>query len=441
MYLLAGTLRPYEWGSKTAMAELFGWDPSGEPEAELWFGAHPGAPSRILAPDGSPETLDELIAEAPAAMLGPEAMAAHGNALPFLAKVLAAGSPLSLQVHPTMEQARAGYAAEEAAGVDRSAADRNYKDANSKPEMIFALSRFEALCGFREPSDAAALFRRLARLVEDSGRPCPEVLPQTASDLDSGRPADEKLETVFRRLISGDDDVREAVTAAAQAVRSLANDARAGLDPAIAGIDDLDGYYPADPGVLISLLLNGISLEPGEAVYLPAGNIHAYLSGLGVEVMASSDNVLRGGLTPKHVDIPELLKTVDFRPLGVPRVEAETTALGQEIYQPPFTEFSLQRLELAQEAGEASMSAADVPVLQNGPTLVIALRGSLVLDSPRQDLVLESGDCAFIPADEAPVMAKLAAHSAQHDDGALAFAVTTGRAAASSVPDEPQLQL
>ncbi|MDF2496780.1 mannose-6-phosphate isomerase, class I [Arthrobacter koreensis] len=439
MYLLSGTLRPYAWGSLTAMAELFGRDPSGEPEAELWFGAHPGAPSRVLG--GEPATLDELISRDPEQLLGRETVAVHGPALPFLAKVLAAGSPLSLQVHPTREQAQAGFAAEEAAGVDRAAADRNYKDANHKPEMIFALTDFEALCGFRRPQDAGTLFRTVSRLVEATGIPAPELLVQTASDLESGRPETERLESVFRRLITGGEEVREAVAAAAGAVRSLDDAERAELDPAVAELGALDGYYPGDPGVLISLLLNRVSLSPGEAIYLPAGNVHAYLRGLGVEVMASSDNVLRGGLTPKHVDLQELLKTIDFQALGIPRVEAEHTGLGQELYRPPFSEFSLQRLELAQSAGEGSMSAADVPLLQNGPTLVIALRGSLVLDSPKQDLILNPGDCAFIGADEAPVIAKLASHSAQHDDGALAFAVTTGSAAPAADPDAPTLRI
>ena len=439
MYLLSGTLRPYAWGSLTAMAELFGRDPSGEPEAELWFGAHPGAPSAVLG--GEAATLDELIAQDPERLLGQETVAVHGPSLPFLAKVLAAGSPLSLQVHPTREQAGAGFTAEEAAGIDRSAAERNYKDSNHKPEMIFALTDFEALCGFRRPEDAARLFRAVAGLVEAAGRPAPELFTQTASDLESGRPESERLETVFRRLISGGEEVREAVAAAAEAVRSLDEAARAGLDPAVAELDELDGYYPGDPGVLISLLLNRASLSPGEAIYLPAGNIHAYLRGLGVEVMASSDNVLRGGLTPKHVDLPELLKTIDFQAVGIPRVEAERTGLGQELYRPPFSEFSLQRLELAQAAGAESMSAADVPLLQNGPTLVIALRGSLVLDSPKQDLVLNPGDCAFIGADEAPVIAKLASHSAQHDDGALAFAVTAGSVSPPADPDAPTLRI
>ncbi|MCC3282315.1 mannose-6-phosphate isomerase, class I [Arthrobacter caoxuetaonis] len=442
MYLLAGTLRPYAWGSRTAMAELFGRDPSGEPEAELWFGAHPGAPSLLVESPGGFSTLDELISSDPEAALGRESVAQHGPELPFLAKVLAAGSPLSLQVHPTQEQARAGFEAEDAAGVDRSAANRNYKDPNHKPEMIFALSDFEALCGFRSPEDAAQLFRALAALVEASGRPAPALLVEAASDLESGRPEAERLEKAFRRLIAGDEDARDAVATAAAALRSLDEGARAGLDPALAGLEVLDGYYPQDPGVLISLLLNRVSLAPGEAIYLPAGNVHAYLSGLGVEVMASSDNVLRGGLTPKHVDIPELLQTIDFQSLGIPRVEAQTSGLGQEVYRPPFSEFALQRLELVQSAnGAESMSASDVPVLQNGPTLVIALRGSVVLDSPKQDLVLHPGDCAFIPAEEAPVIAKLAAHSAQHDDGALAFAVTVGASGAANVPDEPQLDL
>ncbi len=449
MYLLNNTLRPYAWGSVTAMAELFGREPSGEPEAELWIGAHPGAPSALVPPVPDAQTLDELITADPQQMLGRETVEAFGPDLPFLAKVLAAGSPLSLQVHPSREQAEVGFAAEEAAGLDRAAPNRNYRDPNHKPEMIFALTPFEALCGFREPDAAADIFRAVVRAVSAQNGEAPELLTWAVDELSSGHPASERLQRVFRVLIEGGEEVREAVrltAAALEAADTTATDYAKELATAV----ELNAYYPGDPGVLLSLLLNRASLQPGEAVYLPAGNVHAYLHGLGIEVMASSDNVLRGGLTPKHVDVPELLKTVDFRPLGIPTLEPVFTQMGQELYRPPFAEFVLQRIELeqrVQDLGEgyspaASMSGSDVSVLQNGPTLVIVVKGTVVLDSPKGDLVLETGQSAFIPSAESPVVAKLSAHSAQHDDGALAFAVTVG-STDSELPDpsEPRLDI
>ncbi|MCC9146105.1 MULTISPECIES: mannose-6-phosphate isomerase, class I [unclassified Arthrobacter] len=438
MYLLRNTLRPYAWGSTTAMAELFGREPSGEPEAELWIGAHSGAPSVLVPPVAGSDTLDELIATDPERMLGADAVARFGPELPFLAKILAAGAPLSLQVHPTPEQARAGYAAEEEAGIDRGARDRNYKDEHHKPEMIFALTPFEALCGFRSPDEAAGLFRALTAAVSASGRDVPELLEWIVAELSSGHPAPERLQSVFRALINDGEAVRAAVELSAAAAES----ARGTYGREMATLAELNGYYPGDPGVLLSLLLNRVSLQPGDAVYLPAGNVHAYLSGLGVEVMAASDNVLRGGLTPKHVDVPELLKTVDFRPLGVPYLSADTTGPGQQVFRPPFEEFALQRLELAQgPAGSAGDSLpTELPVLQNGPAVVIAVRGTIVLASPTGSLTLEAGQSAFVPAAEAPVTARLAADSAQHDDGALAFAVTVGTAP-DREPDAPRLDL
>lgn len=423
MYLLRNTVRPYAWGSTTAMAGLFGREPSGEPEAEMWIGAHPGAPSVLVPAAEGAESLDELIAADPERTLGPEIAARFGSELPFLAKILAAGSPLSLQVHPTPEQAAAGYAEEEAAGVDRGARERNYKDRNHKPEMIFALTPFEALCGFREPDEAAELFRTVNRAIEATGRQVPELLDWIVAELSSGHPGPDRLRSVFSTLIADGEDVRAAVELAAAAADAAEDGAHA---RELATVAQLHGFHPGDPGVLISLLLNRASLQPGEAVYLPAGNVHAYLNGLGVEVMASSDNVLRGGLTAKHIDVPELLRTVDFRPVGIPSVAAEHTGTGQELFRPPFEEFQLQRLELA---SGPDADAPLVPVAQNGPAVILVVRGSMLLSSPAGNLVLEAGQSAFLPAGDAPVTAALATDSVQHDDGALAFAVTVGSAA------------
>ncbi|MCQ9163564.1 mannose-6-phosphate isomerase, class I [Arthrobacter sp. STN4] len=394
MFALTNTLRDYPWGSATAIAELLGTAPGGGPEAELWMGAHPDSPSIADTPDG-PVPLDALIAANPDAMLGAEAAAAFGARLPFLAKLLAAGAPLSLQVHPTLERARQRFAEEEAAGIPRNAAERNYKDDNHKPEMLYALTDFEALCGFRPCGEAAALFRAVGDAIDASGAPVPELLTLVASTLGGGMAEPTVIRLAFEALIGGGDAARDLVELAAAALAR--QEPGGGMDPALRTVVDLSRQYPGDPGVLISLLLNRVSLVPGQAVYMPAGNIHAYLSGLCVEVMASSDNVLRGGLTGKHVDVPELLATVDFKSTAVPFVPVRTTELGQQVWEPPFKEFALQRVELAPD-GEP------VPLVQNGPLVVLAASGAVLLDSPRGDMVLPRGASVFVPAVENPVM-------------------------------------
>jgi mannose-6-phosphate isomerase len=426
MYELENVLRPYAWGSPTAIADLLGRPASGGPEAELWIGAHPDSPSVALTPapggegrhapasrDGGRLALDALIAEDPEHCLGSGSVAAFGPRLPFLLKVLAAATPLSLQVHPTLEQAREGFAREEAAGVDRAATERNYKDDNHKPEMIFALTPFEALCGFRPAAESRAVFLHLAACFELAGLELPPLIPQLLEDL--AQPDEPiAIRSAFERLIAGGGDVSDATARIAAVLVSGAPTAE--HEAALSTVLTLNGQYPGDPGVLISLLLNRISLGPGEAVYLPAGNVHAYLHGLGIEVMASSDNVLRGGLTPKFIDVPELLKTVAFEAVAVPMLPAETTMLGQELFRPPFREFQLQRIELAPGAEPA-------PLAQSGAAVIIVTAGSVRLDSPKGELRLDRGASAFLPAAEAPVNV----HAVSGATGtALAFAVTTG---------------
>jgi mannose-6-phosphate isomerase len=412
MHRLNNTVRDYPWGSTTLMAELFGTVPDGTPQAEMWIGAHPDSPSLAVQADGTAQALDSLVEADPAGTIGGDAAERFGR-LPFLAKVLAAGGPLSLQVHPTLEQAKAGFAAEESAGVPRGAPHRNYKDNNHKPEMIFALTPFAALCGFRDARESAALFRRLAAAV-GHGAPA-GAAERTAALLETG-----DLRAAFADLLEGSADVVALVGAASAAV---AADASLRDDAGLAELPSLAGYYPGDPGVLVSLMLNHVTLDPGQAVYLPAGNIHAYLRGLGVEVMASSDNVLRGGLTGKHVDLPELLATVDFTSLPVPFLEPETTALGQELYRPPFDEFQLQRIVLPPAgtgaASASGMAGGDVPLTQNGPVVLVCVQGGLLLDTPRGDERVACGESVFVPANESPAIAK-----ATGTDGAVAFAVT-----------------
>ncbi len=417
MYELENVLRPYAWGSTTAISGLLGRPASGGPEAELWVGAHPDSPSTALtgpdSDDGGRVALDALIAGDPEHYLGADSVAEFGPRLPFLLKVLAAERPLSLQVHPTLEQARAGFARENAAGVDRGAATRNYKDDNHKPEMIFALTPFEALCGFRPAAASRAVFQHLAACFELAGLDLPPLVPLLLEDLAHPDEA-AALRAAFERLIGGG----EGVAAATEAVVSVlvSGAPLAGHAAELTTVLDLNREYPGDPGVLISLLLNRISLSPGEAVYLPAGNVHAYLRGLGIEVMASSDNVLRGGLTPKFVDAPELLKTVAFESAGGPAIDAETTMLDQELFRPPFREFQLQRVEL-------HPGAEPVPLAMAGAAVILVVSGSVYLDSPKGDLRLGRGGSAFVPASEAPVNV----HPVAGATGpAVAFAVTTG---------------
>ncbi|KRE70490.1 mannose-6-phosphate isomerase, class I [Arthrobacter sp. Soil762] len=412
MYEIENVLRDYAWGSTTAIAGLLGRPESGRPEAELWIGAHPGAPSMARRVDGSVAPLDALIAEDPEHFLGGESVAEFGPRLPFLTKILAAALPLSLQVHPSIDQAKAGFARENAEGIAPDAAHRNYRDDNHKPEMIFALTPFEALCGFRAPASARKILLHVAAcfdLVETGVPPLLVELLEVLENPDEGA----GLRSAFERLITGSEDVSHTTAMVAAALISGAP--LAPYQAELSTVISLNEKYPGDPGVLISLLLNRISLAPGEAVYLPAGNVHAYLHGLGVEVMASSDNVLRGGLTPKYVDVPELLRTIEFLPVSVPMLTPEFSGLGQELYQPPFREFQLQRIELAP-------GAEPVPLAQAGAVVVIVVAGSVYLDSPKGDLQLARGGSAFLPAAEAPVNVHPVAGA---ESPAVAFAVTT----------------
>ncbi|MCO4254413.1 mannose-6-phosphate isomerase, class I [Pseudarthrobacter cellobiosi] len=412
MYEIENVLRDYAWGSTTAIAGLLGRPESGRPEAELWIGAHPGAPSMARRVDGSVAPLDALIAEDPDHFLGSESVAEFGPRLPFLTKILAAALPLSLQVHPSIDQAKAGFARENAEGIAPDATHRNYRDDNHKPEMIFALTPFEALCGFRSPAATRKILLHLAAcfdLVETGIPPLLVELLEVLDNPDEGA----GLRTAFERLIKGGEEVSHTTAMVAAALISGAP--LAPYQAELSTVISLNEKYPGDPGVLISLLLNRISLAPGEAVYLPAGNVHAYLHGLGVEVMASSDNVLRGGLTPKYIDVPELLRTIEFQPVAVPLLTPEVSGLGQELYQPPFREFQLQRIELAP-------GAEPVPLAQAGAVVVIVVAGSVYLDSPKGDLQLARGGSAFLPAAEAPVNVHPVAGA---ESPAVAFAVTT----------------
>ncbi|GFE16550.1 mannose-6-phosphate isomerase, class I [Streptomyces glebosus] len=389
---LANTVRPYAWGSTTALPELLGTAPTGEPQAEMWLGAHPGAPSRIDRGAG-PVSLAEVIDAAPEAELGADAVRAFGPRLPFLLKLLAAGSPLSLQVHPDRAQAAEGFADEERRGIPIDAAHRNYKDANHKPELIVALTLFDGLCGFRHPAQAADL---LEGLGVDDLKPYVDILRAS--------PEEDALREVLTAVLSAEHHaIAGTVERAAVAADQLAAQGGPHAD-AYAAYAVLAHHYPGDPGVLAAMLLNHVQLQPGEALFLGAGIPHAYLGGLGVELMANSDNVLRCGLTPKHVDVPELLRVVRFEAgdAGVLRPEDVN---GEEVYETPIDEFRLSRFV-------AAPGAAPHALPSRTPQILLCTAGTVRLreaegeaeagdgDGAGDVLALAPGESVFVPAGE-----------------------------------------
>jgi mannose-6-phosphate isomerase len=347
--------RDYAWGSRTAIAELLGRRPSGGPEAEYWMGTHPGSPSLVgVESAGDSAPLSDL------------------TTLPFLLKVLAAAAPLSLQAHPTTAQARAGFDRENRLGIPLDAPNRNYRDAMHKPELIYALSdEFAALCGFRPVSATRTLLAQLG--------PDPLI-----SNLIDRLADDSSLQPVFAWLLSHSPAVEQLV---ARVVERASETPGAEFEM----VGELAAAYPGDPGIVIALLLNRVVLTPGQALYLRAGNIHAYLRGVGIELMASSDNVLRGGLTPKHVDVDELLSVVDFRAVAVPFLVPEEPEPGLRIFRPDVPEFELAVIQPA---------AGSIPFAPAGEALLLCTEGGVTVVGAVSRIELSRGESAYVSADE-----------------------------------------
>lgn len=374
---LKNPIQPYAWGSRRAIAELCGRPvPSPTPEAELWLGAHSKAPSRVVD-DGHEAPLDALIAGEPEAVLGAQVAQRFGRRLPFLFKVLAAEAPLSIQAHPNREQAGRGFARENRAGIPLDAPHRNYRDDNHKPEVICALTTFWGLNGFRPLDDLECQLARFCpRGLSKVLAACPSTSPQQA------------LQCLFERLLQLAGSEKDAVVAEAldQARRFSPE------DPIGHWVQTLQAAYPGDIGVLAPIVLNLVGLQPGEAMFLPAGQLHAYLNGVGIELMANSDNVLRGGLTPKHIDREELMRVLRFEP-GAPDIVAARSLSAIETHYPtPADEFTLSRLTLTPEVTYTAAAARNVEIL-------LVINGEVTLDGTRQaPLHLKRGDSVLIPA-------------------------------------------
>ncbi|GGC11428.1 mannose-6-phosphate isomerase, class I [Cellulomonas carbonis] len=386
MHRLENPVREYDWGSPTTIPELLGRRPTTKPAAELWLGAHPSAPSTALTPDG-PVPLDEYIGDDPAGVLGADVVARFGACLPYLLKIIAADKPLSLQVHPSADAARAGFEREELSGVAIDDPHRNYKDRNHKPELVFALTPFQAMCGFRAP-------RRAAELVAGLDAELAHVLH---ADLRAD-PSFRGIRAAFRRLLDPHDpptaaQVGEVVDACRERLAAGSPSPRADGTVVL-----LAEHYPGDPGVVTSLLLNPVTLQPGEALFVPAGGVHAYLSGTAVEIMANSDNVLRAGLTSKHIDIPELLDNVDYVAAPPIRVAPEAFHGSTKAFYAPVDDFELSFTRLTDGAVH--------PLPGRGPRVLLCLEGAVTLESATGDkLDLVRGESAFVPARDGSLVA------------------------------------
>ncbi|MCJ2367298.1 mannose-6-phosphate isomerase, class I [Aeromonas dhakensis] len=364
-------IQGYDWGSHDALTTLFGIpNPAGKPQAELWMGAHPNGCSEVVLA-GQTQKLSTLIESAPAAVLG-EATQTRFGSLPFLFKVLCAEKALSIQVHPSKAQAEAGFAKEEAAGISPKAANRNYKDPNHKPELVFALTPYQAMNGFRAIPAILALFERvkLSALAE-------LVAALAASQNEAG------LQHFFHQLLVLEGARKEEALAGLQAFAAKHQD-----EETFALITNLAAQYPGDVGLFSPLLLNVVTLQPGQAMYLDACTPHAYVRGTGLEIMANSDNVLRAGLTPKYIDVAELLDCTrclpkpDHQILLAPRQEGAVQHF--EVPVPDFT-FSVY------PAGEHQLTTASAEIL-------FAIDEAVILKRGDDTLRLEKGQSAFIPA-------------------------------------------
>ncbi|MDJ0884536.1 MAG: mannose-6-phosphate isomerase, class I [Desulfobacterales bacterium] len=378
IFKLKNPIQNYAWGSRTAIANLRGLAiPADQPEAELWMGAHPKAPSRVMLA-GQTTSLAELIQSAPEAILGPDAAHRFAGRMPFLFKVLAAAEPLSLQAHPDKDQARSGFERENRLGIPIDAPHRNYRDDSHKPEIICALTPFWGLNGFRSPS----------AIAEDFSAYGPRTLSSLVARLET-KDAARALKDFFIALLGIADTHKHAV------IEEVTASARQKEDrsPAADWVLRLQGAYPGDIGILAPLFLNLVCLSPGQAMNLAAGQLHAYLEGVGIELMANSDNVLRGGLTPKHIDVAELTRVLQFSPCEPRILVAQPEDAHARIYATDTEAFSLARIDVSSAHEFVAASRRSIEIL-----LVVEGSVSFRMEDAQSALTIDKGESVLVPA-------------------------------------------
>lgn len=377
---MKNAIQPYAWGSLTALAELLGEpSPSNQPQAELWMGAHPKAPSQIWY-QGRWQSLEEMIRREPVVFLGKIAASRFGTQLPYLFKVLAVDQPLSIQAHPDKKMAERGFARENEQGISLTAPHRNYRDDNHKPECVCALTPFTALCGFRPVGEMRVLLDPLwPRHRRDE-------LPTLA-----GGEGNDALKSFFNHLMRLSKESRRELTGhlVEAALHAREN------EPAYDWMVRLDNAYPGDIGVLGPCMLHLVTLQPGQALFLASGKLHAYLQGVAIELMANSDNVLRGGLTPKHVDIDELLNVLSFGASALDILEPERIGGHLRRYPSMADEFELEALSI-----DAS-SPYDTGNRPNAPVIILCIDGTAEISWEGSDsfIGLRKGESIFVPAE------------------------------------------
>lgn len=375
MQTLTGIIQDYAWGSTDGIPAALGTDATDSPQAEYWLGAHPKAPS--VLPDGT--TLDTLLDRQPE-LIGTATIDRFGPRLPFLFKILSARQALSLQAHPSRAQAIDGFERENKEGIPLDAPHRNYRDDWPKPEALVALTEFHGLCGFRDPGRTRDLFGRL-------NVPAADGLVEPLADLDG-------IARVFLEVLALGDTQAELIEAVVEAARPYA-EAEPSDDPEFnlfcTTAVELARDYPGDPGILAALLLNRIVLQPGDAFAMPAGNMHAYLRGTGIEIMANSDNVLRGGLTPKHIDVDELAQVVDFLPGFPGLIEPVELSPGVLQFRTQAPEFGVFEIRAASDQGIPETDSARI---------LLVVEGSLTLTDGVDTLELRKGQAVFLGAGE-----------------------------------------
>jgi len=376
--LMKNTVQEYAWGSYTAIAELLGnSSPSKTPQAELWMGAHPKAPSMVTC-DGNWISLLELIEKNPDHILGKKVAKKFDNRLPYLFKVLAAAKPLSIQAHPSIDQAKQGFERENRQGIPIDAYNRNYKDDNHKPECICAHTLFWALNGFRKISSIVGLMEKI----------CPQAMKKQLDTL-RRQQSPVELKKIFQTLMTMNHKQRIKIIAhAVSNAKKFTDD-----DPAYKWMVDLHKEYPADIGVFSPILLNLICLEPGQAMFLPAGELHAYLDGVGIELMANSDNVLRGGLTPKYIDMPELLNVLNFEEREINILETKLINECEWVYTSYAEEFVLSIIHLKRGIRYNSPTHRSVEILlcTNGKATISDL-------GKNHEVAIDKGKSILVPA-------------------------------------------
>ena len=388
VFKLQNTVKNYDWGSPEWIPSLLKADnPDRVPWAEFWMGVHSAGPSRIIK---SAETLllPEFISMDKETLLGRECAFKYGT-LPFLFKIIAAARPLSIQAHPDIEQAREGFGRENDKEIPLDAPNRNYRDSNHKPELLCALSPFMALCGFRKCSEIKTLMEIIC-----TGIYAPGSQGSLKAGIEKliealGRENENPIKAFIQALFSIDfSDLGQHIMKS----QGLLEKSFGEYQDEWKLCSYLASFYPEDPGVIAPLFLNIIELKPSEAIFIPPGVLHTYIHGMGIELMTNSDNVIRGGLSSKHVDSAELLKVLNF------------SEYKPEIYKAPqispaFFSYPVKAEEYVLSVLSCQGTSVQYP--EAGPSIVFLTQGDLVItENGREAVTLKTGESAFIPADK-----------------------------------------